>query len=132
MFWPFKLSFVVDILAYFELETVWATFEKLGIFSNLQVTLLDSQLMLCLTSASPCLNSLVSRDWLVQQIRPLSVCPCKKSQCALTTKSCWKLTAIVGDLQGSLGKHLRPHPIHFLKINVIILISYKILLINLQ
>ncbi len=132
MFWAFKLSFVVDILAYFALETVWATFEKLGDFSNLHDTLQDSLLMLCLTSSHSCLDSLVSRDWLDQQIKPLSACPWKKSHCVLAAKSIWKLTTIVGDLQGSLGKHLRPHPIHFLKINVIILITYKILLLNLQ
>jgi hypothetical protein len=28
IFWAFKLSFVVDILAFFGLETVWATFLK--------------------------------------------------------------------------------------------------------
>ena len=32
MFWAFKLSFAVDILAFFGLETVWAIFEKLGEF----------------------------------------------------------------------------------------------------
>jgi len=28
MFWPFKLSFVVDILAFFDLETFWDIFWK--------------------------------------------------------------------------------------------------------
>ncbi len=32
MFWVFILSFVVDILAFFGLKTVWAIFEKLGNF----------------------------------------------------------------------------------------------------
>jgi hypothetical protein len=32
MFWTFKLSFVVDFLAFFGLETVKAAFEKKGIF----------------------------------------------------------------------------------------------------
>ncbi len=33
MFWVFELSFVVDILAYFDLKTVGATFlKKLGQF----------------------------------------------------------------------------------------------------
>jgi len=45
MFWAFKLSFVVDILAFFGLKTVWATFEKLGnFFSNLKVTLLTTMI----------------------------------------------------------------------------------------
>ncbi len=32
MFWAFKLSFVVDILAFFDLATFWAIFEKFGYF----------------------------------------------------------------------------------------------------
>jgi hypothetical protein len=32
MFWAFKLSFVVDILAFFALETFWVLFEILGNF----------------------------------------------------------------------------------------------------
>jgi hypothetical protein len=41
MFWAFKLSFVVDILVFFDLATFWAIFEKFGkFFSNLLVTLL--------------------------------------------------------------------------------------------
>jgi hypothetical protein len=41
MFWPFKLSFVVDILAFFDLETFLAIFlKKLAFFiNNLLVTL---------------------------------------------------------------------------------------------
>jgi hypothetical protein len=40
MFWGFELSFVIDILASFDLETFGAIFEKLGeFFSNLLVTL---------------------------------------------------------------------------------------------
>jgi hypothetical protein len=40
MFWAFKLSFVVDILAFFKLATFGAFFEKFGdFFSNLLVTL---------------------------------------------------------------------------------------------
>ncbi len=40
MFWAFKLKCVIDILAFFGLETAWATFSKLGdFFSNLLVTL---------------------------------------------------------------------------------------------
>ncbi len=31
MFWTFKLSFDKDILAFFGLATVWATFPKLGL-----------------------------------------------------------------------------------------------------
>jgi hypothetical protein len=31
MFWVFKLSFVVDILAFFDMKTVWATFKKIGL-----------------------------------------------------------------------------------------------------
>jgi hypothetical protein len=30
MFWTFTLSFDVDILAFFGLATLWATFKKLG------------------------------------------------------------------------------------------------------
>ncbi len=30
VFWAFKLSFVVDTLAFFGLETDWATFLKIG------------------------------------------------------------------------------------------------------
>ncbi len=30
MFWVFKLSFVVEILTFFDLKTVWATFWKIG------------------------------------------------------------------------------------------------------
>jgi hypothetical protein len=30
MFWTFKFSFIVDILAFFGLETLWAHFDKLG------------------------------------------------------------------------------------------------------
>jgi hypothetical protein len=32
MFWVFKLGFVVDILAFFDLATFGAIFEKLGKF----------------------------------------------------------------------------------------------------
>ncbi len=32
VFWAFKLSFVVDILAFFDQETFWSTFQKLGQF----------------------------------------------------------------------------------------------------
>jgi len=40
MFWAFKLSFVVDILAFFGLATFWPIFEKFSnIFSNHLVTL---------------------------------------------------------------------------------------------
>jgi hypothetical protein len=40
MFWTFKLSLVVDILAFFDLATFGQFFEKFGnFFSNLLVTL---------------------------------------------------------------------------------------------
>ncbi len=40
MFWTFKLSFVVDILAFFDLANFLVYFlKKLAIFSNLPVTL---------------------------------------------------------------------------------------------
>jgi hypothetical protein len=39
MFWALKLGFVVDILAFFDLATFGAIFEKFGGFFNLQVTL---------------------------------------------------------------------------------------------
>jgi hypothetical protein len=43
MFWTFKLSFDVDILAFFSLTTVLAIFPKGGqFFSNHLVTLLGS------------------------------------------------------------------------------------------
>jgi hypothetical protein len=32
MFWAFKLGFVVNIFAFFDLATFWAIFEKLGEF----------------------------------------------------------------------------------------------------
>jgi hypothetical protein len=32
MFWVFKLSFVVDILVFFDLKTVWATFLNWAFF----------------------------------------------------------------------------------------------------
>jgi len=32
MFWVFKLSFVVDILAFFDLATFWLFFKKFGDF----------------------------------------------------------------------------------------------------
>ncbi len=38
MFWTFKLSFVVDILALFSWVNVWATFKK-GLLLNHLVTL---------------------------------------------------------------------------------------------
>jgi hypothetical protein len=42
MFWAFKLSFVVDILAFFEWRLFRLLFQKLGdFFSNLLVTLLS-------------------------------------------------------------------------------------------
>jgi hypothetical protein len=44
MFWAFKMSFVVDILAFFALENFWDTFEKLVYFSNLLVILVVSQM----------------------------------------------------------------------------------------
>jgi hypothetical protein len=44
MFWIFKLSFVVDILACFDLATFWATFKKFGdFFSYHLVTLLTTE-----------------------------------------------------------------------------------------
>jgi hypothetical protein len=39
MFWTFKLSFEGGISAFFGLETVWATFQNIGCFFNLLVTL---------------------------------------------------------------------------------------------
>jgi len=40
MFWTFKLSFVVDILAFFDLATFWAIlWKKWQFFFNLLVTL---------------------------------------------------------------------------------------------
>jgi hypothetical protein len=42
MFWVFKLSFVVDILAFFDLATFWAILEEIWhFFSYHLVTLLD-------------------------------------------------------------------------------------------
>jgi hypothetical protein len=32
MFWAFKLSFVAEILAFFDLANFWAIFEKFGDF----------------------------------------------------------------------------------------------------
>jgi hypothetical protein len=32
MFWVFKLSFVVNILAFFDLATFWAIFKKIWLF----------------------------------------------------------------------------------------------------
>jgi hypothetical protein len=44
MFWVFKLSFAVDILAFFGLATFGPIFKKLGnFFSNCLVTLKPSQ-----------------------------------------------------------------------------------------
>ncbi len=44
MFWAFKLSFVADILTFFNLVTFGLFFEKIGkFFSNLLVTLAGGQ-----------------------------------------------------------------------------------------
>ncbi len=39
MFWTFKLRFVVDILAFFDLATFRAILSKIWLFYNLLVTL---------------------------------------------------------------------------------------------
>jgi hypothetical protein len=46
MFWAFKLNLVVDILAFFGLETAWATFFKnwANFFSNILITLFPGSL----------------------------------------------------------------------------------------
>jgi hypothetical protein len=45
MFWAFKMSFGVDILAFFDLATFWAVFLKnlATFFSNLLVTLVGAK-----------------------------------------------------------------------------------------
>jgi hypothetical protein len=47
MFWAFKLDFVIDILAFFDLATFWAIFGKIWLFfSYLLVTLMLSAITL--------------------------------------------------------------------------------------
>ncbi len=51
MFWTFKLSFVVDILAFFDLATFWAILWKIWLFvSNLLVALSEKKKKSFITS----------------------------------------------------------------------------------
>ncbi len=48
MFWAFKLRFVADILAFFDLATFWAILWKIWLFFlNLLVTLMENEVKPC-------------------------------------------------------------------------------------